>query len=116
MLQSYIKEELIMIYITVPSPEAAHKMASTLIEKQLAACVSIIPNIISIYRFKGEKKEYQEEQLLVKTRSSLFEKVLEEVKKIHSYVLPEFFSVKIEQASREYEIWINNETESKTIV
>ena len=115
MIQSYINEDLIVVYITVPTLEKARRIATSLIEKKLAACVSIIPNIISVYSFKGTKEEYEEEQLQVKTRSSLFNEVLEEIKKIHPLSLPEFFSVKIDQASPEYAAWLNQEIDSNVV-
>ncbi len=109
-MNSYVTENFIMIYITVPSMEEARKIANLLTEKKLAGCVSIIPNIVSVYRFEGKIEEYQEEQLLVKTKSSLFDEVVEEVKKVHTYKLPEIVAVPFTAMSNDYFIWLNSET------
>ncbi len=108
-MNNYLSENFIMIYITVPSMEEARKIAYLLTEKKLAGCVSIIPNTVSIYRFEGKVEEYQEEQLLVKTKSSLFEEVVTEVKKVHTYKLPEIVAVPFTDMSNDYFMWINDE-------
>jgi len=109
MQKTYLSEDFILIYITVPSIEEARKIARKLVEDKLAACVSIVPNIISTYRWQGRVEEYQEEQLLVKTRAARFEEVVAAVKKVHSFKLPEIISVNIRNASTEYLMWLDDE-------
>ncbi len=109
MQKTYLSEAFILIYITVPSIDEARKIARKLVEDKLAACVSIIPNTISTYRWQGKVEEYQEEQLLVKTRAARFDEVVEVVKKMHSFRLPEIISVNIRNASIEYLMWLDDE-------
>ena len=105
----YLEDEISIIFVTCPSVEEARTIAKALIDERLAACVSIIPEIISIYHWEGVVQEYSESLLKVKTKSSYFEKVSNKVKKMHSAVLPEIVEVKITQATNEYKMWLHDE-------
>ena len=106
----YLSEDCSAIWVTVPAIEDARLIAKTLVEEKLAACVSIIPEIISTYRWQGKVEEYSEVKLLVKTKSNLFDEVANRVKKIHPATLPEIISLKIEQTTEDYQAWLLNET------
>ena len=93
---------------TAGSQEEAHKIGQALVERRLAACVNIVPQVRSIYRWQGKVEESQEWLLLIKTTSAGFARVQEAIKELHSYDLPECICVPVEQGSLEYLDWIGN--------
>lgn len=105
-----VGDEYSVIYITCPSVDEARTIAKALVEERLAACVTIIPEIISTYRWEGKVQEYSEAKLMVKTRSAYFEKIATKVKALHSATLPEIIEVLISQATSEYKMWLFDET------
>ena len=113
MQQSYVTDDYSVIFITVPTTEEARLIAKTLVEEKLAACVSIIPEIISTYRWQDKVGEYSEAKLLVKTKSRFFDEVADRVKKLHSFTLPEIIAIKIEHATDDYKNWLFEETRNK---
>jgi len=93
---------------TAGSQEEARKIGQALVERRLAACVNIVPQVRSIYRWQGKVEESQEWLLLIKTTSAGFARVQEAIKELHSYDLPECICVPVEQGSLEYLDWIGN--------
>jgi periplasmic divalent cation tolerance protein len=106
----YLTDEFSITLVTVPNLEEARKIAKTLVDERLAACVSIIPQIISTYRSEGEVAEYEEVQLLVKSRSSVFAKLTQRVKELHPATLPEIIEIAIQQMPDDYKMWLSDET------
>ena len=101
----------LLIYITCGSEENARQIATSLIEEHLAACVNILPNITSIYRWQGEVESASEYLLLAKTRREAFAALRERVCVLHHYELPELIAVPIVAGLEPYLNWI---TESVT--
>ena len=81
-------------------------IASTLVEKQLAACCNIIPSITSIYCWEGEVKESKEAMLIIKTSEKMYEQLEKEIKMIHSYSVPEIVASQLITGSTAYFDWI----------
>ncbi len=106
---NYVASDFIMIYVTVPSMDEARKIAKLLVDKKLAGCVSIIPNIVSVYSCNKDIEEYEEEQILIKTKSSLFDEIVSEITKVHTYKLPEIIAVPLVATSHDYLMWLCNE-------
>src|SRR4030065_104395 len=100
----------IIVYITVPSPEEGEKIAKTLVEKRLVACVNIVSGLSSIYHWQGKICDEKELLLVAKTRDSLFKRLEHEVKSIHSYKVPEIIALPIVKGSKEYLDWIYENT------
>lgn len=96
----------IVVLTTASSKEEAHKIGRTLVERLLAACVNVVPQVISIYRWEGEIEEAEEWLLVVKTTRGAFERVREAIKELHSYDAPECISISIDEGSVEYLGWI----------
>ncbi|MFX1454177.1 MAG: divalent-cation tolerance protein CutA [Promethearchaeota archaeon] len=92
--------------VTVPNIEEGKKIAQNLVETKLAACVNIIKNVSSIYRWKEEIQEDDEHLLIIKTTEDKSEVLIEEINKIHSYDIPECIGLKIEKGSQKYLNWI----------
>lgn len=99
-----------IILTTAGSPEEARKIAHALVERRLAACVNIVPQVESVYRWQGKLETAQEWLLLIKTQDDLFERVRSAVKELHSYDLPECVMLEVSAGSQEYLSWIENNT------
>ena len=95
-----------IVLSTAGSAEEARKIANHLVENQLAACVNIVPNIQSIYRWQGKVDSSQEWLLLIKTTAKKTDDVREAIRELHSYDLPECIAIAIEDGSAEYLQWI----------
>jgi len=103
-------EDFIIILVTTSSEEEGRKIAQVLVEKRIAACVNIINDIESIYRWKGKISDEKEVLLLIKTRKKLYKSVEEEIRKLHSYEVPEIIALPIISGSKDYLYWIDSET------
>ncbi|MGB2698588.1 MAG: divalent-cation tolerance protein CutA [Candidatus Zixiibacteriota bacterium] len=104
-------KEFILILVTCSSPEEAEKIGNSLVEKRLAACVNVVPEVKSIFYWKGKVSKEKEVLLIVKSRMDLFESIQNEVKGLHSYEVPEIIALPIEAGSEEYLNWIRKETQ-----
>ena len=101
-----MKEQVLLVYCTVPNADEAKSIARLLINKKLAACCNVIPGLISIYRWKGKMKEENEVLLYIKTSSRKYEQLEKEIKMIHSYSVPEIIAIPVVNASQAYLDWI----------
>lgn len=99
-----------IILSTTSNIDEAKKIANALVKDKLAACVNILPRIMSIYSWKDEIWEDEEYLLIIKTVKENFESVKNKIKELHSYELPEVVMIKMEDASKEYFDWILKET------
>ena len=99
--------EYYIFLVTVPNIEEGKKIANILVESKLAACVNIIQNVISIYRWKGNIERENEMLLIIKTTENKCDLIIQKVKEIHSYSNPECVAFKIEKGSKIYLDWIN---------
>lgn len=95
-----------IVLTTTGSQEEARKIAYALIERRLAACVNIVPQIESVYRWEDKVETSTEWLLLIKTQADLFERVRDAVKELHSYDLPECVMLELAAGSKEYLDWI----------
>ena len=96
-----------IVLTTAGSEEEARKIARALVERGLAACVNIVPQVTSIYRWDGKVEEAGEWLLLIKTTAQIFDKVRDAIEEIHSYDLPECICLRIEDGSAKYLEWIS---------
>jgi periplasmic divalent cation tolerance protein len=99
-----------IVYTTIDNIQDARKIAKTLVEEQLVACVNVIPNIESIYRWKGKVEEDNEFILIAKTVDDNIEKTIRRIKELHSYELPDIIVLPIIGGLKEYLDYIVNET------
>ena len=104
-------ERMVFVYTTYPSIVEAEGMGRELVEQHLAACVNILPGMISHYRWQGALERAEEVVMLIKTRASLAEVVRAEVKTRHSYQTPAILVLPIESIDQTYLAWLTAETE-----
>lgn len=97
----------IAVFITAPNKEEASRLAETLVERNLAACVQILPPMESVYRWQGKVERQQEVLLIAKTINSKFVELEREVRAVHSYETPEIVAVPLTALSEPYRQWLN---------
>lgn len=95
-----------IVLTTASSEEEARKIARHLVERRLAACVNIVPQVASIYRWHGKIEETREWLLIVKITAAAFAQVRAAIAELHSYELPECICLTIEDGSPSYLQWI----------
>ena len=104
-------ERAVFVYTTYPSIVEAEEAGRALVEQRLAACVNILPGMISHYRWQGALERAEETVMLIKTRASLAEAVRAEVKARHSYQMPAILVLPIESVDQTYLAWVLAETD-----
>ena len=100
----------ILLFTTTPTLDDAKKISKELIEKKLAACVSIISGLESLFYWEGKLTEEKEYLLMVKTREELSDYLIDCVKKLHPYRVPEIIASKILFGNPEYLEWLEETT------
>lgn len=101
----------VVVLITVPKGEGK-RIARAIVESRLAACVNIVTGLTSIYWWKGSIEEDEEELLILKTRTDIVKKLIDEVKKIHPYTVPEIIALPIVDGNPDYLKWVDDEVYS----
>jgi len=96
--------------MTAASSDEASRIARMLVEKHLAACVQILPQMESVYRWRGEVQSEKEVLLLVKTTKTRFDELEAEVRAIHSYETPEIVALSVVAISNPYLTWLREST------
>jgi len=97
-----------IIFTSTDTLERAEKIAKGLVSQSLAACVNIIPNVISYYKWKEDIEQSYEFILKIKTSKSKLNEIEEFIKQNHSYEVPEILTIKIDKASESYLEWMEN--------
>lgn len=101
----------VLIYSTFPSADVAEAVGRKLVERRLAACINILPGMTSIYRWDGAIARDSEAVMVIKTRQSLAERVIGEVKPLHPYANPALIVLPIGGGSGKYISWLLAETQ-----
>lgn len=99
-----------VVYTTIDNVQDARKIARTLVEEQLVACVNIIPKIESIYRWKGKVETDNEVVLIAKTTDKNVKKTIQKIKELHTYELPDIIVLPIIGGLKDYLNYIQDET------
>ena len=100
----------VVVFVSCP-PDEADKIASQLVEEKLAACVSIVPKIQSVYRWKGEVCRESESLLIIKTHKAYWTRLEDRINELHSYEVPEIICVSIEEGNTPYLNWLRSQLE-----
>lgn len=101
-----------IVLTTAGSVDEARKIARTLVERKLAACVNIVPQIESVYRWQGKIETAAEWLLVIKTEIEAFAGVRGSIDALHSYEMPECILLEIADGAQEYLNWIDASVET----
>ena len=102
--------EAIVVFMTAANGEEAARLADMLVGAHLAACVQILPEIESVYRWEGKIERQSEVLLLAKTTRAEFDELEREVRALHSYDTPEIVAVPVTAGSAPYLEWLEHAT------
>ena len=103
-------DRAVFVYTTYPSVVEAEKAGKTLVENGLAACVNILPGMVSHYWWQGTIERGEEVVMIIKTRASLADRVCAAVKENHSYTTPAILVLPVEHVDPAYLAWLTAET------
>jgi periplasmic divalent cation tolerance protein len=99
----------IVVLMTAANREEAVRIAETLVDARLAACVQMLPEIQSVYRWKGEVAREREVLLFAKTTRERFDELDRTVRELNSYETPEIIALPVVAASEPYLNWLTSE-------
>lgn len=102
-----------VVYATFPSQEAAEEAAGRLVDAGLAACVNLIPGMVAVYRWQGERQRDCEVVMIAKSRASLAERVVAAIRDKHPYTNPAVVYWPLAGGSRDYIDWVLAETQRR---
>jgi len=103
-------EKLCWVYMTAGSLEEAKNISQILVEQNLAACINLLENMTSIYKWGDKLEASQEVVMIAKTRKAIMPKLIEIVKSLHSYDCPCILDLPIQGGNPEFLKWIETET------
>jgi len=106
--------EPIVVLMTAANGEEATRLAEMLVGAHLAACVQILPEMESVYRWQGQVERQSEVLLIAKTTREKFDELEREVRALHSYDTPEIIAVPVITGSAPYLDWLNRATDPKS--
>jgi periplasmic divalent cation tolerance protein len=104
-------EPILLVLTNAPDREAARRLADGLIGARLAACVNLLAECTSVYRWKGAVETASEVPVLIKTRAALFPEVKAFILGHHPYEVPEVIAVAVDSGSPAYLQWLAQETQ-----
>lgn len=97
---------VILVFCTCPDAASAERIGRHLVTAQVAACVSLLPGVQSIFRWDGRIEAVSEVQLLIKTTDARFEALRDAVISLHPYELPELIAVEAAAGLERYLAWV----------
>lgn len=103
----------LIVMTTLPEMEAAQDFARQLIEQSLAACVNVLPKMVSIYRWKQNIEHGDEHQLIMKTTEECYPQLEEFIRQHHPYELPEIIAIPVSAGLPDYLQWVSQQCEKK---
>lgn len=99
--------ERLVVLSTVGGADEAERIAERLVEQGLAACVNVLPGVVSIYRWKGRVERDEERLLVIKTRADRFEALRAAIVALHPYEVPEVVALPITAGHAPYLEWLD---------
>jgi periplasmic divalent cation tolerance protein len=103
-------ERAVLVYTTWPSIVEAERAGRAIVERRLAACVNVVPGMISHYWWEGKIERAEEVVMIVKTRAALADRVRKAVRELHTYTIPSIMVLPVEDVDPDYHAWIIQET------
>ncbi len=102
----------IIVLVTGPNPRACKRMARALLEKKLIACASIVPQILSLYHWKGKLVDERECMMILKSSRDIFDALRAEIEKLHEYSIPEIIALPVIDGAPNYLNWVGESLQS----
>jgi len=103
--------EIVVVLTTVAADDGAEVFARQLVEERLAACVNLHPPMVSFYRWEGQLTRDAERQIVIKTTRDRVPALEARLKALHTYDLPEFLVLPVEQGSEAYLVWVSGQVQ-----
>ena len=103
-------DDAIIVITNLPDREAANRLAQELVASRLAACVNVLAECASVYRWKGALEDAREVPVLIKTRGARYAEVEAAIRALHPYELPEIIAVPVVRGFEDYLRWVADET------
>jgi periplasmic divalent cation tolerance protein len=103
--------EIVVVLTTVADNDGAEVLARQLVEERLAACVNLFPAMVSFYRWQGQVAGDAERQMVIKTTRDRVPALETRLKALHTYDLPEFLVVSVDQGSEAYVAWVSEQVQ-----
>ena len=104
-------EPILLVLTNAPDRDAARKLADGLVSARLAACVNVLAECTSVYRWKGAIETATETPMLIKTRAALFAEVKAFILEHHPYEVPEVIALSVDDVSSAYLEWLVQQTQ-----
>ncbi|HNQ14174.1 MAG TPA: divalent-cation tolerance protein CutA [Pyrinomonadaceae bacterium] len=98
---------MLIVFVTTPTETEAETLARRIVEEKLAACVQILPEMTSVYVWKGDVEQERERLMLIKTADERYDELEAFIKANHSYDVPEIVAVGAEKISKGYFDWMS---------
>jgi len=108
------KDGVVIVLLTGPSGEELQRIATCLVEERLAACVNILPDVTSVYRWQGGIERDSEALGIVKTGRTLVDRLRDRVLELHRYDVPEVLVIETTGGSRAYLDWVLDSVSSRS--
>ncbi|MDR7537854.1 MAG: divalent-cation tolerance protein CutA [Armatimonadota bacterium] len=99
----------VVVLVTAGRAEEAERLAQALVVEHLAACVNVVPGVQSVYRWQGEVERATEWLLVIKTVQPALPAVIERIKSLHSYTVPEVLALPVSAGSDAYLAWLTGQ-------
>jgi len=103
--------DAIVVLSTAPDAPAGERIARALVEERLAACVNVVPGLVSVYHWKGSVARGREVLCVIKTRRGLLARMANRLRELHPYEVPEILSLGVEAGARPYLAWLRAQTQ-----
>jgi len=105
-----VGRDILLVMTTLPDAGTAREIAAALVASRLAACVSVQPACLSVYRWEGAIEQSQEVPLMIKTTSDRYPALEAELRRRHPYALPEIIAIPVTRGLPAYMEWVVSET------
>ncbi|WP_174873586.1 divalent-cation tolerance protein CutA [Vogesella oryzae] len=98
--------KVLLVVCNVPDAMVADRLAETLVAERLAACVNILPECDSVYRWQGQLERAREIPLLIKTADTVYAALEQRIQELHPYDVPEIIALPLAAGSMAYQQWV----------
>lgn len=95
-----------VLLVTAPSVDVGRSLAQTLVQERLVACVTVLPGVTSVYRWEGKLEESSEVLLIMKTVGDRMQLLMERIRALHPYAVPEVLALPVHAALPAYAAWV----------